>query len=173
MPGLIKLKRVVIKDLIAYRVMKRMEYATKLLLDTRYASGNYQVVNYGIGGQVATHVDHKGNQTYSEGANKWYAIGGDKHATFMIYLSTVNVGGGTAFPLLGLRSNAVSGDALFWINMWSDGKIDHLSVHGGCPTFIGSKWITSKWIMSYDNFRESPCNLEEFQRQNKFLMWRK
>ena len=91
----------------------------------------------------------------------------------MMYLSTVEAGGGTAFPLLGIKSNSKAGDALFWNNLLSDGKTDFLSVHGGCPIVIGSKWVTNKWILHYDNFRTTPCHLREYKPIKTFQLWRK
>ena len=43
------------------------------------------------------------------------------------------------------------GDALFWINLnLNTGFSDRLTLHGGCPVAVGSKWITNKWIQYYD-----------------------
>ena len=149
-------------------------------MDRPYASESYQVVNYGIGGQYSIHPDLLGYHTYpgedsliKEKHNLWYSLVGDRQSTFMAYLSTVEVGGGTVFPLLGLRINPVAGDAVFWNNMYSDGRVDYLSVHGGCPTVVGSKWVTNKWIMHYDNFRECPCELQELMPLKTFTKWKK
>ena len=82
----------------------------------------------------------------------------------MVYLSNVDVGGGTVFPLLELRNSVFAGDALFWKNLYTDGLTDYHTIHGGCPVLIGSKWITNKWIKYYDNFNTHPCKLEELKR---------
>ena len=170
----------IVNNKIAYGITKRIEMATKLVLDRPYASESYQVANYGIGGQYSIHVDPMGYHAYpkdtpsiSKDWKHWYSLGGDRHATFMVYLSAVEFGGGTAFPLLGLSKGAVTGDAVFWNNVWSEGGIDYLSFHGGCPVVVGSKWITNKWIQYYDNFHGSPCELEEFQATKTFHRWRK
>ena len=57
-------------------------------------------------------------------------------------------------------------------SIYSDGKADYLSVHGGCPVVIGSKWVTNKWIMHYDNFRATPCDLKEFHPIDTINAWR-
>ena len=170
----------IINDMTAFRITKRIELATNLILNKPYASEPYQVANYGIGGQYAIHPDIAGHHIYPGERSgilpkykKWYSLVGGRHATFMAYLSTVEFGGGTVFPMLGLSNNAVAGQAVFWNNAWSDGRADYLSVHGGCPILLGSKWITNKWIHYYDNFRRTPCELREFQEINTFNTWRK
>ena len=165
----------IIQDKLVYGVTKRIELATKLVLDRPYASESYQVANYGLGGQYAAHFDglgiypHPGKfPNVKKEQHLWYSLIGDRYATFMAYLSTVEVGGGTVFPLMGIGNHAVAGDALFWNNIQSDGSINRLSIHGGCPTLVGSKWITNKWILYYDNYRGSPCELERFKQLNTF-----
>ena len=62
----------------------------------------FQVANYGIGGQYSKHWDAAG-----EGGpilNNGFENDGDRIQTFMAYLSDVEVGGATAFPMLGRPS---------------------------------------------------------------------
>lgn len=40
----------------------------------------------------------------------------------------------------------VRGAAGFWFSLLSDGSVDALTLHGGCPVIAGSKWITNKWL---------------------------
>ena len=170
----------VLNDLVVYNVTKRIELGTGLVLDRPYASESYQVVNYGLGGQYDIHTDIGGYHTdpgeksnISDKFKLWYSLIGVRHSTFMLYLSTVEAGGGTAFPLLGLRANPVAGDAVFWNNIYSDGNADYLSFHGGCPSVVGSKWVTNKWILHYDNFKAAPCGLKELQSLETINTWRK
>ena len=162
----------VIEDRLAYNITKRIEMATQLILDRPYASEAYQVANYGLGGQYTPHPDaigyhnpSKEGQGSSNKNTKYYSLVGDRLATFMVYLSNVDFGGGTVFPLINVGNRASAGSALFWKNMYSDGKTDYFSVHGGCPVLVGSKWITNKWIQYYDNFRSSPCELSDKMRR--------
>lgn len=172
-------KYLVINDIIAYKVTKRIELASNLILDRPYASEPYQIVNYGIGGQYEVHPDMFGYHTVHTEANtwtgdyrNWYSFAGDRQSTFMIYLSTVDYGGGTVFPLLDINIVPITGAALLWNNLSSDGTPDYMSVHGGCPTFLGSKWVANKWILYYDNFRHSPCDLRPIQPINTFENWK-
>ena len=169
----------VIQDVVAYGVTKRIALATQYVTDRPYASESYQVVNYGPGGQYGPHADgigyylHPGQTSMvADSAMQYYAHTGDRYATFMVYLSSVESGGGTTLPFLGLNINAISGDAVFWNNAWSEGRMDYLSVHGGCPVLVGSKWITNKWIQYHDQFRQSPCDLEEYRRVMTYTKWR-
>ena len=50
------------------------------------------------------------------------------------------IGGGTAFPKLGVVAFPVKGSVVFWHSLRDDGKIDRKSLHGGCPTVHGIKW---------------------------------
>ena len=54
----------IINDLSMYRLTKRIELATSLVLDRPYASEAYQVVNYGVGGQYDVHQDSVGYHSY-------------------------------------------------------------------------------------------------------------
>ena len=45
----------------------------------------------------------------------------------MTYLSEVDAGGDTTFPLLGIRAIAKQGSAIFWVNMRADGRTNKLT----------------------------------------------
>ncbi len=84
----------------------------------RYASENYQVMNYGLGGSITGHLDSVGvgeDRASSEST----ATGGERVATFMTYLSTVAAGGRTVFPQIALSVAPEEGDAIFWFNLVS------------------------------------------------------
>ena len=71
---------------------------------------------------------------------------GDRVATVMAYISRVSLGGGTVFPNAGVAIQPEEGSAAFWWNLHTNGWPDQLTIHGGCPVLVGSKWITNKWV---------------------------
>ncbi len=64
-----------------------------------------QTQNYGIGGHYNCHLDYFGPDKHSSG---------DRIATTLFYLTTVEKGGATVFPYLKIRVLPVKGTALFW-----------------------------------------------------------
>ena len=62
----------------AMKISQRIELATKLkLYSERYASENYQVMNYGIGGKIAPHSDSIGvkfDQDYTDAKSKLFSF---------------------------------------------------------------------------------------------------
>ena len=158
------------------KITARISQLTKMRVDYPLSAEPYQVVNYGLGGRYTPHYDAYGmyERPLPEETKFYMQSKGDRIGTFMVYLSSVELGGGTVFPLLGLRSLPVEGDAIFWINTYSDGTNDVLTKHGGCPVLLGSKWITNKWVGYYDQGLEHyPCGLERKEHFNSFADWRK
>ena len=57
----------------AMKISKRIELVTRLnLYNEQFASENYQIMNYGIGGKITPHVDSiafKYDENYSDATN--------------------------------------------------------------------------------------------------------
>ena len=121
------------------------------------------------GGYIDLHVDSI-PQSY-EGPSEWL-LRGERVMTFMVYLSSVEVGGNTAFPLLGLTVPPRQGSALFWHTVTSSGyqdqRMKHLGriidrifdfslIFPGCPVVFGDKWIVNKWVKWQHHMFTYPC----------------
>uniref|UniRef100_A0A182IDF6 procollagen-proline 4-dioxygenase n=1 Tax=Anopheles arabiensis TaxID=7173 RepID=A0A182IDF6_ANOAR len=134
---------------------QRTEDMTNLAMT---AAERLQVGNYGIGGHYLPHYDYA---VAEEGKEVYPSIGkGNRIATVMYYLSDVAIGGATVFPQLGLGVFPQKGSAIFWYNLHANGTVDHRTLHGACPVFVGSKWVGNKWIHERgQEFRRS-CELD-------------
>ncbi|KAM4796191.1 prolyl 4-hydroxylase subunit alpha-3 [Rhinophrynus dorsalis] len=136
-------------------------------LDTRIAAttglnvqapyGEYlQVVNYGIGGHYEPHFDH----ATSRKSPLYRTNTGNRLATFMIYLSAVDLGGSTAFIYANFSTPVVKNAAVFWWNLHRNGQGNEDTLHAGCPVLIGNKWVANKWIHEHGQEFNRPCNLD-------------
>ncbi|XP_064221358.1 prolyl 4-hydroxylase subunit alpha-3 isoform X2 [Aotus nancymaae] len=124
-------------------------------LDVRPPYAEYlQVVNYGIGGHYEPHFDH----ATSPSSPLYRMKSGNRVATFMIYLSSVEAGGATAFIYANLSMPVVKNAALFWWNLHRSGEGDSDTLHAGCPVLVGNKWVANKWIHEYGQEFRRPCS---------------
>ncbi|XP_075054591.1 prolyl 4-hydroxylase subunit alpha-3 [Mixophyes fleayi] len=132
----------------------RIGAATGLNVQVPYAE-HLQVVNYGIGGHYEPHFDHATSRK-----SPLYRINtGNRMATFMIYLSSVDVGGATAFIHANFSTPVVKNAAIFWWNLHRNGDGNENTLHAGCPVLIGNKWVANKWIHEYGQEFKRPCTL--------------
>ena len=77
-------------------------------------------------------------------------VGGQRVATLIMYLNTVEEGGETVFPEANIKVQPIKGNAvLFYYNCTPEGKErkeDPLTLHSGYPVTKGDKWIITKWL---------------------------
>src|SRR5262249_54548627 len=125
-------------------VSRQVEYATGLNVllltpgnkgwrDGGDASEAYQVASYRTSHHYDEHLDALSDPRRT-------GVNGDRIATFMFYLTDVEVGGGTGFPVAGVAARPVAGSAVFWHNLKRNGEKDERTWHGGCPVAYGVKW---------------------------------
>ncbi|XP_068174384.1 prolyl 4-hydroxylase subunit alpha-3 isoform X2 [Antennarius striatus] len=125
-------------------------------LNVTHPYGEYlQVVNYGIGGHYEPHFDH----ATSPSSPVFQLKTGNRVATFMIYLSSVEAGGTTAFIYANFSVPVIEKAALFWWNLHRNGQGDVDTLHAGCPVLIGDKWVANKWIHEYGQEFQHRCSL--------------
>jgi prolyl 4-hydroxylase len=80
------------------------------------------------------------------GPRKHMEHGGQRLATFVLYLSEVERGGGTAFPTIGLDILPTKGSAVFFQNTDAHHIVDRRTLHAGSPVVRGVKTIANKWL---------------------------
>ncbi|XP_030633522.1 prolyl 4-hydroxylase subunit alpha-3-like [Chanos chanos] len=130
---------------------RRITMLTGLNVQPPYGE-HLQVVNYGIGGHYEPHFDH----ATSESSPLYSLKTGNRVATFMIYLSSVEAGGSTAFIYANFSVPVEKNGALFWWNLHRNGQGNGDTLHAGCPVLVGDKWVANKWVHEYG---------QEFQRR--------
>ncbi|XP_039202387.1 prolyl 4-hydroxylase subunit alpha-3-like isoform X1 [Crotalus tigris] len=129
-------------------------------LNTQHPYAEYlQVVNYGLGGHYEPHFDH----ATSRKSPLYRMKSGNRIATLMIYLSSVEAGGSTAFIYANLSVPVVKNAALFWWNLRKNGQGDEDTLHAGCPVLAGDKWVANKWFHEHGQefHRQCSTNPEE------------
>jgi len=103
-----------------------------------------QVLHYAVGQAFAPHYD------FMDPLVPGYALeaqrGGQRVATFLIYLNDAFEGGETDFPLIRLRAKAPPGGALYFANVDGAGAPDRRTLHAGLAPTSGEKWLLSQWV---------------------------
>eukprot|EP00606_Chrysophyceae_sp_TOSAG23-5_P000655 GSChrysophyteH2.ASY1.ANO1.802.1 assembled CDS len=145
---------------IASRIKRRgFEVARVLTYDEKKADG-IQVLRYNTTNCYVPHLDYI---TYLHDYDS--ASGGsNRFVTIFLYLSDVEEGGETVFPLVEtypeaswqremvsscrsrLSIKAKKGQSILFYNQNPDGTADSMSKHGGCPVIKGQKWAANLWI---------------------------
>ena len=148
-------------DQVGLGVSDRIMKASRLYNAEHSGGESFQVANYGIGGVYNHHPDphnwHHPQKTVSEDERPEAVMNGDRVATVMGYLSDVELGGATVFPNAGVTIWPERGSIAMWWNLVSNGLTDQMTIHGGCPVIVGSKWITNKWIRWKPQELKLPC----------------
>lgn len=117
----------------------------------------FNVLRYQLGQKYDSHYDTFDPASYGPQTSQ-------RVASFLLYLTDVEEGGETHFPLEGpkglerlrridykscadgLHVKPRAGDALLFYNIHPNATFDKHSLHGGCPVVRGEKWVATKWI---------------------------
>lgn len=105
---------------------------------------NIQIAHYVTGAQYVAHFDSF--DLNAPGGAIYGKSGGQRRATFLMYLNTPEEGGATYFPKAKISIVPVKGKAILFYNVDDTGKVDPLSLHGGAPVLKGEKWIATRWL---------------------------
>lgn len=103
-----------------------------------------QILHYAPGQEFSPHYDFIDTATPGHAAE--LARGGQRVATFLIYLNDAYEGGVTVFPVLGFGYRGETGASLMFTNLGPDGQPDKRMLHAGQPPTAGEKWLLSQWI---------------------------
>jgi len=86
---------------------------------------------------------------------------GNRIATWLFYMSDVEAGGATVFPVLDVALWPQKGSAAFWYNLIPNGEGNEKTRHAACPVLSGSKWVSNKWIHELGQEFRRPCALHQ------------
>lgn len=98
---------------------------------------------YDIGQEFKAHTDYF--DPWGQDYQRYCAVSGQRTWTLMIYLNTVDAGGGTRFKELGKTFQPERGRLLGWNNRKPDGTINPATLHHGMKVRKGVKYIITKW----------------------------
>ena len=101
------------------------------------------ILHYAPGEEISDHFDFI--DPHAPNYRQQIARGGQRVVTFLVYLNDNYAGGETAFPRLDLCYKATRGDALFFVNVQSDGQPNLQTLHAGRPP-QAEKWIVSQFM---------------------------
>ncbi|CAL8128806.1 unnamed protein product [Orchesella dallaii] len=141
------------RKLLNYR--KLVEKIMDLEVVKTESSESLQVACYGTSHHYGPHLDARLDHRVTDTGD----YDDDRIGTFMLYLSSVEQGGKTAFPVLGIAAEPIEGSGVFWYNFKRNGMVDRRTYHGACPVAHGIKWVMNTWIHTHDNFLRRPCGL--------------
>lgn len=126
-------------------VVARIEAKIACLLQIPFEYGDgLQILNYLPGQEYKPHHDYFYPDKPS--GQKALQISGQRVLTLLMYLNTVEQGGETAFPELGISLPPKQGHALLFGNLYPDGTPDPETLHASLPVIAGEKWVATKWI---------------------------
>lgn len=108
---------------------------------------SFQVLRYEVGQKYITHHDY--------GHEEVALACGPRILTFFLYLSDVEEGGETNFPLLDIAVKPKRGRALLWPSVLDSDpeKQDRRTMHEAKPVIAGRKFAANSWIHLYDYVR--------------------
>ncbi len=126
-----------------HAVCQRIEARIATLLNWPAQNGEgLQVLHYRAGAEYKPHYDYF--DPAHPGTPDIVARGGQRVASFVIYLNTPAEGGGTVFPDAGIEVAAVKGRAVFF--SYDRPHPMTASLHGGAPVLAGEKWVATQWL---------------------------
>lgn len=131
-------------DPIIAEIEKRISLLTLIPIEH---GENIQILHYHQGGEYQPHYDYFDANT--PGGASYLENGGQRVASFLMYLNTPAAGGATIFPTAEIKVQPIKGDALLFFDCQLDGEVDSLTFHGGAPVLRGEKWLATRWLRQF------------------------
>lgn len=128
-------------DVVLAIVQERIAVATGL---PAHQMERPKALHYKTGQSFTRHFDFLDPAV--EGQARDMAEGGQRIATFLVYLNDGYEGGETEFPVAGLRHRGGVGDALYFANIDEASQPDRRTLHAGLAPTAGEKWLLSQFI---------------------------
>lgn len=143
-------------DPVIWKIMQRVGALSNL--DMRY-SEPLQVANYGIGGNYEAHFDYA-SPPHNSSIFGQYDYG-NRIATMLFYLETVEKGGDTAFVNIGpgVSTRSIKGTGVFWYNLKRNGTGSTDTKHAARPVLLGENWVSNLWIHEQGQEFRRQCTL--------------
>lgn len=129
------------EDDVVKSINQRISNATSIPVQN---GESLQILYYTVGAEYQPHYDYFDPST--AGGLKQLDRGGQRVATFMVYLNTADAGGETVFPKIKLKIAPEKGKAVLFYNVDATGALDRMSFHGGAPVIEGEKWLVTRWL---------------------------
>jgi len=124
-------------------LIARIEQRIAALLHWPVENGEgLQVLHYRPGAEYKPHYDYF--DPAQPGSATILKRGGQRVGTVVMYLNTVEAGGGTTFPDVHLEVAPIKGHAVFF--SYDRADPGSRSLHGGAPVRAGEKWVATKWL---------------------------
>lgn len=136
-----------LRDVVVWNLERRLAEHARLPADH---AEPFTIIRYGPGDEYRPHADYYDPD--DPGSATGLAQGGQRVATFLVYLHPPDGGGATTFPLARLSVPAEPGTGLLFFNCRPDGTPDPRTLHAGEPVTAGEKWLASRWIRA-ERFR--------------------
>lgn len=99
------------------------------------------IICYRPGEEYRPHVDFFSDAQMLANAQRRRDFGGQRIATFLLYLKAPRAGGETSYLDCGVDIAGEDGMGVIHYNVTSDGGQDPASIHAGRPVIDGEKWL--------------------------------
>lgn len=124
-------------------LVSRLEERIARLVNWPVENGEgMQILHYTPGTEYKPHYDYFDPK--EPGTPSILRRGGQRVATFIMYLGEPLKGGGTVFPDVHLEVSPKRGHAVFF--SYERPHPATKTLHGGSPVIEGEKWIATKWL---------------------------